>query len=61
MLFRSRFDIDAGRTFAWNKQFEAHVQALTPDAVLAVVRKYIDPTKITIVKAGDFAKGSKPN
>jgi zinc protease len=58
---KMRFDIDAGRTFAWDKQFEAHVQALTPDAVMAVVRKYIDPTKITIVKAGDFAKGSKPN
>jgi zinc protease len=58
---KMRFDLDAGRTFAWDKQFEAHVQALMPDAVLAVVRKYIDPTKITIVKAGDFGKGSKPN
>jgi len=52
-----RFDIDAGRTFAWDKQFEAHVAALTPEAVAAAARKHIDPTRITIVKAGDFAKG----
>jgi zinc protease len=55
-----RFDIDAGRTFSWDKQFEAKVQALTPEAVLAAVRKSIDPARITIVKAGDFAKVSRP-
>ena len=54
-----RFYIDADRTFAWDKQFEAHVAALTPDAVLAAVRKYIDPAKMSIVKAGDFAKAAK--
>jgi zinc protease len=37
------------------------VEALTPEAVLAVARKYIDPAKISIVKAGDFAKVSKPD
>jgi len=52
-----RFDLDADRTLAWDKQFEAHVAALTPEAVTAAARKYIDPARITIVKAGDFAKG----
>jgi zinc protease len=52
-------DIDTGRSFAWDKQFEARVQALTPDAVLAAARKYIDPAKLTIVKAGDFAKAAR--
>jgi zinc protease len=61
LVGKLRFDIDSGRSLAWDKQFEAHVEALTPEAVLAVARKYIDPTKITIVKAGDFAKVSKPN
>ena len=51
-----RFDIDADRTLAWDKQFEAHVASLTPEAVTAAARKYIDPTRVTIVKAGDFAK-----
>jgi len=53
-----RFDIDADRTLAWDKQFEALVAALTPEMVTAAARKYIDPTRITIVKAGDFAKGA---
>jgi zinc protease len=52
-------DLDTSRSFAWDKQFEAHIQALTPDQVLAAARKHIDPTKITIVKAGDFAKVAK--
>jgi len=34
---------------------------LTPEAVLAAARKYIDPTKLTIVKADDFAKVAKTN
>jgi zinc protease len=59
LVGKMRFDIDADRTFAWDKQFEAHLQALTPDAVVAAARKYIDPTKLTIVKAGDFAKVAK--
>jgi zinc protease len=54
-----RFYIDADRTFAWDKQFEARVAALTPDTVMAAVRKYIDPTRISIVKAGDFAPATK--
>lgn len=57
LVGKLRFDIDADRTLAWDKQFEAHVAALTPEAVTAAARKYIDPTRITIVKAGDFAKG----
>lgn len=56
-----RADIDSGRSFAWDKRFDARVQALTPDAVLAAARKHIDPAKISIVKAGDFAKASQQN
>jgi zinc protease len=52
-------DLDTGRSFAWDKQLEARIQALTPAQVLAAARKYIDPAKITVVVAGDFAKLSK--
>ena len=61
LVGKLRFDIDAGHTFAWDKQFEARVEALTPEVVLAAARKYIEPAKISIVKGGDFAKVSKPN
>jgi zinc protease len=43
-----------GRTFEWSKEFERKVMALTPAQVAAALRKYVDPAKLTIVKAGDF-------
>ena len=49
-------DIESGRSFAWDKQFEAKIQALTPEQVKAAAVKYIVPAKLSIVKAGDFAK-----
>jgi zinc protease len=52
--------LDSGRTFlTWDKAFEARVLAVTPEAARAALRKYIDPAKLTIVKAGDFAKVAK--
>ena len=47
------------RTMAWDADFEKKVQALTPEQILAVNKKYFDPAKITIIKAGDFAKKKK--
>jgi zinc protease len=49
-------DLDTSRSFAWDKQFESRIQSLTPEQVQAAARKYIDPAKITIVRAGDFTK-----
>ncbi len=45
-----------GRTLAYDKDLERQVAALTPDQIVTALRKWIDPGKITIVKAGDFAK-----
>lgn len=45
-----------GRTMAFNAELEAKVQALGVDQVNAALKKYLDPAKISIVKAGDFAK-----
>jgi zinc protease len=49
-----------GRTMAFDQAFEARVAALTPEAISAAMKKYIDPSRLVIVKAGDFAKG-KPD
>jgi zinc protease len=46
-----------GRTLSFDGNIEQRVAALTPETINAAMRKYIDPAKITIVKAGDFAKG----
>jgi zinc protease len=49
-------ELFAHRTMQWDAQFEQKVSGLTLDEVNAALRKWIDPAKITIVKAGDFAK-----
>ena len=49
-----------GRTLSWDAEFEKKIAALTPDQINAAMRRYIDPAKITIVKAGDFAKAATP-
>lgn len=45
-----------GRTFAWSKEFEDKIAALTIDQVNVAFRKAIDPAKMTVVVAGDNAK-----
>ncbi len=54
--------LDSGRTLlTWDKAFEERVLAVTPDEVRAALRKHIDPSKLTIVKAGDFARAAGSN
>ena len=45
-----------GRTFAWDADLDRKVEALTGEQVLAAMRRHIDPAKMSVVKAGDFAK-----
>jgi zinc protease len=47
------------RTLAWDAEMEKKVEAVTPEQILAAMRKHIDPAKITIIKAGDFAKAAQ--
>ncbi|HMV48063.1 MAG TPA: insulinase family protein, partial [Blastocatellia bacterium] len=47
------------RTLAWDAEFEKKVLALTPEQIATAMRKHLDPAKISIFKAGDFAKGGK--
>jgi zinc protease len=46
------------RTLAWDAEVEKKILALTPEQVAAAMRRHIDPAKLTIIKAGDFAKAS---
>jgi len=45
-----------GRTLQFDAELDAKLQALTPEQIIAAMRRHIDPAKITIIKAGDFAK-----
>ena len=48
-----------GRSVLFQAELEAKVQALKLDEVNAALRKHLDPAKLVIVKAGDFAKAEK--
>lgn len=45
-----------GRTFAWEDELDKKVQSLTADQINAAMKKFLAIDKISIVKAGDFAK-----
>jgi zinc protease len=45
-----------GRTLYWNEDFEKKIAALSPADIAAAMRKHLDPSKFSVVKAGDFAK-----
>ncbi len=44
------------RTMAWESEFDKKLAGLTLDQVNAAFKKYIDPSRISYVKAGDFSK-----
>lgn len=44
------------RSLAWDAEFEKKIAALTPEQITAAMRRHIDVSKLTIIKAGDFAK-----
>ena len=49
------------RTIGWDADLEAQVKSLTVEQINGAMRKYITPDKISIIKAGDFAKAkAKP-
>lgn len=44
------------RTMAFYGELEKRINALSPEQVLEALRKYIDPKRLVVVDAGDFAK-----
>ncbi|HLY17471.1 MAG TPA: pitrilysin family protein [Bryobacteraceae bacterium] len=48
-----------GRTMAWDEELERKISALTPDDIAQAVRRTIDLSQVSIVKAGDFKKTAK--
>jgi zinc protease len=47
-----------GRTMRWDADLDAKLRALTPEQIAAAMRRHIDPTKISIIKSGDFTKNA---
>jgi len=51
--------LEQGRTLAFDRDIEKAVQNLTGAQILTAMRSHIDLGKITMIQAGDFAKGKK--
>jgi zinc protease len=49
-------NLQLGRTFSHAGELDRRIESLTPEEVRAAFRKYIDPKKLVIVRAGDFKK-----
>jgi zinc protease len=49
-------NLNLGRTFAFTANQEKAILALTPAKVADAFRKHIDPSKLVILRAGDFQK-----
>jgi zinc protease len=47
-----------GRTLAWDAKLEEDIKALNPDVIVTALRRHVDPAKLTIIEAGDFAESS---
>jgi zinc protease len=47
------------RTLEWDEAMEAKIEALTNDEIVAAMKKFIDPAKISIIEAGDFTKAKE--
>ncbi|MBE0626050.1 MAG: insulinase family protein [Burkholderiales bacterium] len=45
-----------GRRLAWDAELDAKIAALTPEQIRNALKKYLDPGKLSIVKAGDFTR-----
>jgi zinc protease len=48
--------LELGRSFAHEAEQEKAILALTPEKVAEAFRKYINPRKLVIIRAGDFKK-----
>jgi len=60
LVNRLNYYLYLGRTFAWDVEFERQVAALTPAAIQAALKRHLDLSKLTVMKAGDFRQ-SAPN
>ena len=49
-------NLHLGRSFAYAADMDRRITALTPKDIKSAFRKFIDPKKLVIIRAGDFKK-----
>ena len=49
-------NLQLGRSFLYTRELEKKIASLSPEDVKAAFRKFVDPKKLVIIRAGDFKK-----
>ncbi len=52
-------NLEYDRTMAFYADLESKIESLTPEQVVAALKRHVDPDKFVLVAAGDFAKAGK--
>jgi len=52
--------LEAGRTYAFDEQVDQKLRSVTLPEVNAVLKKYVDPRKLSVIKVGDFKQVQAP-
>jgi zinc protease len=52
-------NLEVGRTMAYTEGVDRAIAAVTLEEANAAFRKYVDPSKLVMIYAGDFAKGKQ--
>ncbi len=60
LVMQVGMDLNIGRTQAHHAQLEQAVLALSNDQIVAALRKYLVPARLSTVKAGDFRTVTQP-
>ena len=58
-LTKVRLDVVLNRTMTFEENLDKQIAALTAEQVNAAMHKYLTPDKISVFKAGDFAKAKE--
>lgn len=45
------------RTLDWDAELENRIDSLSAEEIVAALRRHLDPNKLTLIKAGNFARG----
>ncbi|WP_266366815.1 M16 family metallopeptidase [Tellurirhabdus rosea] len=56
---RLNYFLDLNRMMVWDADLEKKIESLTPDQINAAMKKYMDYSKLVVIKAGDFEKAAK--
>ena len=56
LVGRLRLQLHSNRTMAFDIDLEKKIEALTPDQILTALRRHLDVSQLSFVKAGDFKK-----